>query len=62
MISKLTTRMLLRLFVWIGTKLFDSVVIYAPDGTEGRVLAVHFGLSQQVIANSCRELAENSLR
>jgi hypothetical protein len=62
MIAKLTTKMLLRLFVWIGTKLFDSVVTYSPDEAEGRVLAVHFGVSQQIIANSCRELAENSLR
>ena len=56
------SKFLLRTFVWLGTKLFRSVVIYSPEEANGSVLAVHFGVSQQAIANSCRELSENSLK
>jgi len=60
-VSNFIYKVLLRTFVWLGTRLFDSVIVYSPEGADDRVLAVHFGVSQQAIANSCRELAENSL-
>jgi hypothetical protein len=57
----LITKVLLKTFIWIGSKLFRSVVIYSPEEAGGNVLVIHFGVSQQAIANSCRELSENSL-
>jgi hypothetical protein len=60
-VSNLISKVLLKTFVWLGSRLFRSVVIYSPDDAEGNVLAIHFGVSQQAIANSCRELSENSL-
>ncbi len=58
---KLITNILFHVFLWSGSNLSPCVSIYAPDGEDGDVMAVHFGVSQQAIANSCRELAENSL-
>jgi hypothetical protein len=51
--------LLLRTFVWIGAKLFSSVVVYTPDPETDEVLVIHFGVSQQVITESCRELIED---
>jgi hypothetical protein len=55
------TKILFQIFLWSGSKLFSSVSIYAPDGEDGDVLAVHFGVNEQAIIRSCREMAENSL-
>jgi len=57
----LKTKILFRIFLWSGSKLFPVISVYAPDGDDGDVLAVHFGNCEQALANSCREFAENSL-
>jgi len=53
------SRLLLKAFVWLGARLFDSVIVYAPADAGGNVLALHFGVSQEAITASCRELAED---
>jgi hypothetical protein len=58
-LGTLTRRLLLKAFVWLGTRLFDSVIVYSPADAGGNVLAVHFGASQEAITASCRELAED---
>jgi hypothetical protein len=32
------------------------VILYAPDPETDDVLAIHFGVSEEAIAESCREL------
>ena len=51
-------KLLLRIFVWIGTKLFRSVIIYSPPEAADDVWAVHFGVSEEAISQSCREMSE----
>ena len=49
-------KLLLRAFVWIGARLFSSVIVYAPESTNDQVLAIHFGINETAIRTSCREL------
>ncbi|MBI3878166.1 MAG: hypothetical protein HY300_19765 [Verrucomicrobia bacterium] len=47
---------LMRLFLWSGSKLFSHVAVFAPDGDDGVVKAVHFALNERTLLESCREL------
>jgi hypothetical protein len=50
---------LMRLSLWSGSKLFSHVAVFAPEGDDGMVKAVHFALDEQTLLERCRELVSN---
>ena len=57
-VQTIMRKLLLRIFVWIGARLFRSVIIYSPPEAEDDVWAVHFGVSEEAISQSCRDLSK----
>ncbi len=39
-----------KLFVWLGTKLFDNVDIFAPGGDDAEVIAITFSNDVEYIS------------
>lgn len=58
--NEIWRNLLLKLFLWSGSKLFNAVAIY-PSGAD-YIEAVHFGVCEQAIAKSLTEFAEESLK
>lgn len=45
------------IFVFLGSKLFDTVAIYSP---EDEVLGIHFAVSKKELNKSCEAMASSS--
>lgn len=52
------SKILLNIFLWSGGKLFHYVTIY--EGKNGNVLAIHFGVTEESVIESCNELAKKT--
>ena len=48
--------LLMRVFLWSGSKLFPFVSVFAPSGDDGTVKAVHFAEDERALMESCREI------
>lgn len=51
---------LLRVFIWTGTKLWGHITVYQPDDS-GEIRAIHFGDSAESILESAKEMVDGSV-
>jgi len=51
--------LVMRLFVWAGSRCFPIIVLYSPDGEN--VLAIHFAADELTLRHSCRNYLLDSM-
>lgn len=60
-LPKVIEDIVFQVFIRSGAYFFNCVSVYAPEPSED-VLAVHFAKSEAILAESVRDIDENSLK
>lgn len=55
-------RAVMKLFVWSGHQLFDSVAVYTPwdEDEEADTMAIHFASDDRTLYDSCKNFIEEN--
>ncbi len=53
--EKLSTKILMWIFMWSGSKLFRFIAIYHPDDDDDQVRVIHFAQNEDVLIKACAQ-------